>query len=235
MRKVPFEVAVAVCIRSVDPVGVDAEQLRQKQCSAAPPDDSTDQARGTDHEKRLAQSVACRRDAIGASSAPDERSRHSFSQDLARSRSDCLGDLGWPSLWSAGGGMARQFSDRGRPDPVHFVFRERHRVRCSRSLFGVRRHRPGDDFLCCLRAFGSADLMVDRRRDRDRHLVSGRGATMAVGLVDGARCDCGRRCARVVGVLIEVPLMLAVVRIVNGSKRWYESGASRYCASQSKT
>jgi len=49
MRKVPFEVAVAVCIRSIDPVSVDAEQLRQKQCSAAPPDDSTDQAGGTDH------------------------------------------------------------------------------------------------------------------------------------------------------------------------------------------
>lgn len=108
MCEVPFEVAVAVCIRSIDPVSVDAEQLRQKQCSAAPPDDSTDQARGTDHEKRLAQSVACRRDAIGASSAPDERSRHS-SEDFARSRSDCLGDLGWPSLWSAGGGWLGSF------------------------------------------------------------------------------------------------------------------------------
>jgi hypothetical protein len=53
MRKVPFEVAVAVCIRSIDPVSVDAEQLRQKQCSAAPPDDSTDQAGGTDHEKKV--------------------------------------------------------------------------------------------------------------------------------------------------------------------------------------
>ena len=37
----------------------------------------------------------------------------------------------------------------------------------------------------------------------------------------------GAALATVVGVLIEVPLMLAVVRIVNGSKRWYESGSSR--------
>jgi ACR3 family arsenite transporter len=30
----------------------------------------------------------------------------------------------------------------------------------------------------------------------------------------------------VVGVLIEVPVMLSVVKIVNGSKTWYESGAA---------
>ena len=35
----------------------------------------------------------------------------------------------------------------------------------------------------------------------------------------------GAALATVVGVLIEVPLMLAVVRVVNGSKRWYEAGA----------
>ena len=34
--------------------------------------------------------------------------------------------------------------------------------------------------------------------------------------------ESGAALATVVGVLIEVPLMLAVVRIVNGSKRWYE-------------
>jgi ACR3 family arsenite transporter len=28
----------------------------------------------------------------------------------------------------------------------------------------------------------------------------------------------------VVGVLIEVPVMLSVVRIANASKRWYEEG-----------
>ena len=33
----------------------------------------------------------------------------------------------------------------------------------------------------------------------------------------------GAALATVVGVLIEVPVMLSVVRIVNGSKRWYES------------
>jgi ACR3 family arsenite transporter len=37
----------------------------------------------------------------------------------------------------------------------------------------------------------------------------------------------GAALATVVGVLIEVPLMLAVVRVVNGSKRWYENGSSR--------
>jgi arsenite transporter len=31
----------------------------------------------------------------------------------------------------------------------------------------------------------------------------------------------------VVGVLIEVPVMLLVVRVVNASKPWYEAGLSR--------
>jgi ACR3 family arsenite transporter len=31
----------------------------------------------------------------------------------------------------------------------------------------------------------------------------------------------------VVGVLIEVPVMLLVVRVVNRSKGWYEAGAGR--------
>jgi ACR3 family arsenite transporter len=36
----------------------------------------------------------------------------------------------------------------------------------------------------------------------------------------------GAALATVVGVLIEVPVMLSVVRIVNGSKRWYESSSA---------
>jgi ACR3 family arsenite transporter len=36
----------------------------------------------------------------------------------------------------------------------------------------------------------------------------------------------GAALATVVGVLIEVPVMLSVVKIVNGSKTWYESGAA---------
>ncbi len=36
----------------------------------------------------------------------------------------------------------------------------------------------------------------------------------------------GAALATVVGVLIEVPLMLLVVRVVNGSRNWYERGAS---------
>lgn len=39
--------------------------------------------------------------------------------------------------------------------------------------------------------------------------------------------DSGAALATVVGVLIEVPVMLLVVRIVNSSKRWYEQGANR--------
>lgn len=35
----------------------------------------------------------------------------------------------------------------------------------------------------------------------------------------------GAALAAVVGVLIEVPVMLLVVRVVNGSKDWYEAGA----------
>jgi ACR3 family arsenite transporter len=31
----------------------------------------------------------------------------------------------------------------------------------------------------------------------------------------------------VVGVLIEVPVMLLVVRVVNSTKGWYEAGAAR--------
>jgi ACR3 family arsenite transporter len=37
----------------------------------------------------------------------------------------------------------------------------------------------------------------------------------------------GAALATIVGVLIEVPLMLAVVHVVNGSKHWYEAGANR--------
>ena len=37
--------------------------------------------------------------------------------------------------------------------------------------------------------------------------------------------ESGAALATVVGVLIEVPVMLSVVRIVNTSKRWYAAGA----------
>ena len=36
----------------------------------------------------------------------------------------------------------------------------------------------------------------------------------------------GAALATVVGVLIEVPVMLLVVRVVNSSKGWYEAGLS---------
>ena len=38
--------------------------------------------------------------------------------------------------------------------------------------------------------------------------------------------DSGAALATVVGVLIEVPVMLSVVKIVNGTKGWYEAGRS---------
>lgn len=41
----------------------------------------------------------------------------------------------------------------------------------------------------------------------------------------------GAALATVVGVLIEVPVMLLVVRIVNGSRAWYEQSNSRECTS----
>lgn len=37
----------------------------------------------------------------------------------------------------------------------------------------------------------------------------------------------GAALATVVGVLIEVPVMLLVVRVVNASKPWYEAGLGR--------
>ena len=38
--------------------------------------------------------------------------------------------------------------------------------------------------------------------------------------------ESGAALATVVGVLIEVPVMLLVVRVVNRSKGWYEAGAA---------
>lgn len=35
----------------------------------------------------------------------------------------------------------------------------------------------------------------------------------------------GAALATVVGVLVEVPIMLTVVAVVNKSRRWYESGS----------
>lgn len=40
----------------------------------------------------------------------------------------------------------------------------------------------------------------------------------------------GAALATVVGVLIEVPVMLLVVRVANRSRRWYEAGTPRRCA-----
>jgi arsenite transporter len=38
--------------------------------------------------------------------------------------------------------------------------------------------------------------------------------------------ESGAALATVVGVLIEAPVMLLVVKMVNGTRRWYESGSA---------
>jgi arsenite transporter len=48
--------------------------------------------------------------------------------------------------------------------------------------------------------------------------------TIWVGLCIVAGIQSGAALATVVGVLIEVPVMLAVVSVVNRSKSWYEAG-----------
>jgi len=47
--------------------------------------------------------------------------------------------------------------------------------------------------------------------------------------------ESGAALATVVGVLIEVPVMLSVVTIVNRSKEWYEQGTSPVIAHHSKS
>ncbi|HSG95469.1 MAG TPA: arsenical-resistance protein, partial [Afifellaceae bacterium] len=44
----------------------------------------------------------------------------------------------------------------------------------------------------------------------------------------------GAALATVVGVLVEVPVMLSVVKIVNNSRNWYERGAAVRAAAQAK-
>jgi ACR3 family arsenite transporter len=44
--------------------------------------------------------------------------------------------------------------------------------------------------------------------------------------------ESGAALATVVGVLVEVPVMLSVVRIVNATREWYESGAAVQRASR---
>ena len=80
--------------------------------------------------------------------------------------------------------------------------------------------------------FNSGLAYVLNRRFEVPHCVAGPSALIgasnffelavatAVGLFG---VHSGAALATVVGVLIEVPVMLSVVRIVNGSKRWYES------------
>jgi ACR3 family arsenite transporter len=45
--------------------------------------------------------------------------------------------------------------------------------------------------------------------------------------------DSGAALATVVGVLIEVPVMLAVVALVNRTKGWYEAGARTHRVNKS--
>jgi len=47
--------------------------------------------------------------------------------------------------------------------------------------------------------------------------------------------DSGATLATVVGVLVEVPVMLSVVRLVNRSRGWYDAGATRLSPNRSRT
>ena len=63
-------------------------------------------------------------------------------------------------------------------------------------------------------------------------IVEGTSGNTGVGIAVAAAIslfglESGAALATVVGVLIEVPLMLAVVRVVNGTEAWYEAGAAR--------
>jgi arsenite transporter len=46
-----------------------------------------------------------------------------------------------------------------------------------------------------------------------------------VGIDDTNGLDSGAALATVVGVLVEVPVMLSVVRIVKATRGWYEAGS----------
>jgi ACR3 family arsenite transporter len=73
------------------------------------------------------------------------------------------------------------------------------------------------------------------RRVGEKHSVAGPSALIgasnffelavaaAIGLFS---FESGAALATVVGVLIEVPVMLFVVRVVNASRGWYEAGAA---------
>ncbi len=55
-------------------------------------------------------------------------------------------------------------------------------------------------------------------------LVAGLAVAAAIALFG---FESGAALATVVGVLIEVPVMLSVVRIVNATKPWYERGLAK--------
>lgn len=81
--------------------------------------------------------------------------------------------------------------------------------------------------------FNSALAYLLNRKFRVAHCVAGPSALIGASnffeLAVAAAIslfgfESGAALATVVGVLIEVPVMLSVVRIVNGSRRWYEAG-----------
>lgn len=86
--------------------------------------------------------------------------------------------------------------------------------------------------------FNAALAYLLNRALREQHAVAGPSALIgasnffelavaaAIGLFG---LKSGAALATVVGVLIEVPVMLAVVRAVNASKGWYERGTARRC------
>lgn len=91
--------------------------------------------------------------------------------------------------------------------------------------------------------FNSGLAYLANRALREKHGVAGPSALIGASnffelavatAISLFGFESGAALATVVGVLIEVPLMLLVVRVVNASKPWYERGAVRVAAGSAK-
>jgi len=115
----------------------------------------------------------------------------------------------WP-VWRADHSPAGDYRHARCADPDPGLFQRRTRLRAQpRRWRGTLRRRS---------------VRADRRQQFFRTAVA--AAISLFGF------DSGAALATVVGVLIEAPVMLSVVWIVNGGKHWYERGAGRSAASE---
>ena len=82
--------------------------------------------------------------------------------------------------------------------------------------------------LCSLRRTISVNLIAQFRLNRDQVRQAAGACTISEGLYNQpVRLSVGGGAGAVVGVLIEVPVMLSVVRLVNRSQTWYERNGGR--------